>query len=232
MRQGKIASPKARLCELILSKIGPLRENAHILDIGGGEGFFVEQALRAYKNVKVTLVEPQAEERMMTLERVKVHRKLVEDWLQTTPAELYDVIVAMDLVEHLRNPLEVMAKIITTRLRPGGTIILTTPDAASRYRRLLGPFWPHYKVEHLTYPSKGALSKLAETACLDVRECSSFGKPLPLGYIITVLKNFGPATTRALGRIVDLLVPTSLRGLHVCIPSGELLLHATKTVER
>jgi hypothetical protein len=228
MRQSRVPASKSRLCQLILSKVAPMQADAHILDIGGGEGYFVEETLRAAPNVKMTLIEPQADEKLAASGRVTVHRKLVEEWLSSTPPEQYDIIVAMDLIEHLRRPLEVMKEVVDTRLKVGGTLIMTTPDAASGFRKVLGPLWPHYKVEHLTYPSPRALQKFADRAGLSVRECSSLAKPLPLGYMIAVLRNFGPSAVRAVGRCVDLLCPSAIRGVHVRIPSGELLFVATK----
>ncbi len=228
MRQGNIAEPKKRLCQLILSKLSPLPDTARILDIGGGEGFFASEVLQSLPNAHVTLVEPQAEETRFAPDRVAVHRKLVEDWLNSTSPELYDAIVGMDLIEHLRHPTLVMAELVRTRLKKGGRLILTTPDAASWYRKLLGPVWPHYKVEHLTYPSKKALSSFAIEAELELQECSSLAKPLPVGYIIAVLRQFGPLPLRAIGRVIDIITPKFARGCHVRLPSGELLFVAFK----
>ena len=121
-----------------------------------------------------------------------------------------------------------MKEVVETRLKAGGTLILTTPDAASCYRKALGPLWPHYKVEHLTYPSARALRKFADQAGLSIRECSSLAKPLPLGYMIAVLRNFGPSAIRKVGWCVDMVCPSFVRGVHVRIPSGELLFVATK----
>jgi hypothetical protein len=165
---------------------------------------------------------------MFPSDRVTVHQKNVEDWLRTTPPILYDSIIAMDLIEHVRFPARVVLDVVKTRLKDGGTLILTTPDAASLHRKALGPLWPHYKVEHLTYPSRKALARLAEQTGLEISECVSLAKPLPIGYIIKVLKNFGPTPVRILGRVIDAICPTCIRGHHVSIPSGELVFIAIK----
>lgn len=228
MRQGRVPSSKARLCQLVLSKLSSIPEGAQILEIGGGEGFFVQEVLKTTSDVRVTLVEPQADMSALAHERVNVHCKLVEDWLKCASDEQYDAIVAMDLIEHLRLPADVMGTLVSTKLKPGGLLIVTTPDAGSRYRKYLGNLWPHYKVEHLSYPSVPALNKLAERLDLNVRECSALAKPLQLGYLIAVLQNFGPRLVRMLGRLVDAICPTCIRDIHVRIPSGELIFVATK----
>jgi hypothetical protein len=88
--------------------------------------------------------------------------------------------------------------------------------------------WPHYKVEHLTYPSPDALKRFAESAGLEVCECSSLAKPLQVGYLIAVLKKFGPTLIRKFGVFIDAICPTLIRSWHVKIPSGEILFLAGK----
>lgn len=229
MRQGSVPASKSRLCQLMISKVGELPPNPEILEIGGGEGFFVKEILAARPDARVTLVEPQADTSLFPAEKVIVHKMLIEEWLSSTQPLRYDVIIAMDLIEHLRNPTAVIKQISEDRLKPGGRIVISTPDAGSLFRRTLGSYWPHYKVEHLTYPSTGALMELASHAKLEIIEMQSLAKPLPIGYLVAVLRNFGPSLTRWFGRIAEILIPNYLRRFHVRIPSGELLFVGRKS---
>jgi hypothetical protein len=56
-------------------------------------------------------------------------------------------------------------------LRPGGALVLGTPDGGSAWRRLLGSRWPSYKVpEHVAFYDRRTLSRLFTDAGLrDVR---------------------------------------------------------------
>ena len=228
MREGKTPSSKARLCQMMVEKLSALPSSPQVLEIGGGEGHFVKELLNSRPTSSITLVEPQADRTLFPADKVTVHNMLVEEWLNTQPPTQYDAVVAMDLIEHLRDPIHVMRQIVTTRLKPGGTLIITTPNADSIFRTCLGRFWPHYKVEHLTYPSHKALRRLADNAGLNVRELRGLAKPLQIGYLITILRNFGPQSIRALGTILDTVSPSFLRPWHVRIPSGELLFVATR----
>jgi cyclopropane fatty-acyl-phospholipid synthase-like methyltransferase len=212
-----------------MSKLGELPPNPTVLEIGGGEGFFVGELLKARPDARISLVEPQADPSLFPADKVEVHKMLIEEWLEKTPPQQYDVIVAMDLIEHLRDPSSVMKRISEERLKLGGTLVITTPDAGSLFRRALGRFWPHYKVEHLTYPSTGALEKLACHVGLDVVEMKPLAKPLQIGYLIAVLRNFGPLATRWLGRISECVIPDCMRAYHVRLPSGELLFVGRKS---
>lgn len=228
LRQGRTPSSKARLCQMIVEKLGALPSPAEVLEIGGGEGHFVKELLKARPTSSITLVEPQADRALLPEDKVTVHNMLVEEWMNTQPPMLYDAVVAMDLIEHLRDPIGVIRQIVRTRLKPGGTLIITTPNAGSIFRTCLGRYWPHYKVEHLTYPSHKALRLLASDAGLNVVELHGFAKPLQIGYLITILRNFGPQAIRLLGRALDTTCPSFLRSWHVQVPSGELLFVATR----
>jgi 2-polyprenyl-3-methyl-5-hydroxy-6-metoxy-1,4-benzoquinol methylase len=148
---------------------------------------------------------------------------LIEAWMSSCAPKQYDVIVAMDLIEHLRQPLKVMKELLTQRLKPGGRIVVTTPNASSVLRKMMGSYWPHYKVEHLTYPTKDSMRILAKESSLRTVELASLAKPLEIDYLLTVMKNFGPPASRRVGSILDSICPRSLRNWHVQIPSGELV---------
>jgi hypothetical protein len=229
MREGQTPAPKARLCRMILEKLGPLPHSPQALEIGGGEGHFVRELLTSHPTCSITLVEPQADPAIFPKDKVTVYNMLVEEWMNTQGPAQYDVIVAMDLIEHLREPVEVIRQLVNTHLKPGGTLIITTPNARSIFRRCLGRLWPHYKVEHLTYPSVKALCRLSSECGLHIRELQGLAKPLQIGYLITILKNFGPQAVRTIGRIIDALCPAFMRPWHVRIPSGELLFVATRS---
>lgn len=232
MRQGRAPASKSRLCQLIISKLGELPANPQVLEIGGGEGFFLKELLKARPDARITLVEPQADTTLFPADKVTVHKMLIEEWLATNGQSQYDAIIAMDLIEHLRDPMSVIRRISDSHLKPGGKIVVTTPDAGSTFRGALGRFWPHYKVEHLTYPSTAALQHLARNAKLEVVELKSLAKPLQVGYLIAVLRNFGPNAVRWCGRMAERIIPNFVRTWHVTIPSGELLFVGRKSARR
>ena len=228
MRQGRGIVSKSRLCKFILSKIGPISQNQSVLEIGGGEGYFVRELLAVYPGIDVTIIEPQADESQFTGHKVTIHKMPIESWLTCSSDRRYDVIVAMDLIEHLRQPLEVFKTLVSTKLNEGGKLIITTPNSVSIFRHMLGRFWPHYKVEHLNYPTNNALSHLAQETNLRITELSSLSKPLQIDYILTILQSFGPQAVRKVGRILSRLCPHFIRTWHLVMPSGELLFVAAK----
>ena len=53
---------------------------------------------------------------------------------------MLDIIVLLDVIEHLPDPPSTLA-LCRKHLNPGGVIVITTGDFASFYARLAGPRW-------------------------------------------------------------------------------------------
>jgi len=62
--------------------------------------------------------------------------------------DFFDIITMIDFIEHVGAPMSILVK-ASRLLRPGGQLVILTPNADSLSRRLMGLRWLHYKVEHL-----------------------------------------------------------------------------------
>ena len=87
-----------------------------------------------------------------------------------------------DLLEHVTSPVEIL-RLASALLRPGGCILITTPNTHSLSHRLMGNRWTHYKVEHLFYPNPPAMRLMAEKAGLRVELCKTADKAVNLDYL-------------------------------------------------
>ena len=137
----------------------------------------------------------------------------------------FDYVFLFDVLEHLARPGEVLCA-IKRLLGDGGRIVLTLPDAGSLSRKLMGRLWVQYKLEHLQYPS-GEWHTLAAAWDLKVQRRERFYKRLPLGYLLSVGRNFGPPVVQQLVRAAAHLVPTALHGLPLSVPLGKNLVVLT-----
>jgi SAM-dependent methyltransferase len=75
----------------------------------------------------------------------------------------FDVVVMFDVIEHVRNPLDVMTR-VNGLLRESGRFFIATPSLDSWSATLLGRNWMEYKVEHLWYFNRNAMQLLLEKA--------------------------------------------------------------------
>jgi hypothetical protein len=72
------------------------------------------------------------------------------DLEQSELCNTFDLVTAIDVVE--AADLQQFRRHLTTALRPGGTVIILTGDAASRSARLLGRYWLYLNyAEHVTF---------------------------------------------------------------------------------
>jgi SAM-dependent methyltransferase len=72
------------------------------------------------------------------------------------PPGQYDVVVMLELLEHVERPASYLAE-AHRLLRPGGGLLLSMPDYDSLTRRLIGAEWRIFSPEHLHYFTRQSL---------------------------------------------------------------------------
>ncbi len=117
----------------------------------------------------------------------------------------FDVIVLLDVIEHLENPGEDLAQ-MAALLNPGGMIVLTTGDFSALLARAMGRRWRLMTPpQHQWFFTPASLSRLALRSDLEVQSCEHPGKTVPVSLIFHQLKRMTglglPAWPRALGRV-------------------------------
>jgi SAM-dependent methyltransferase len=86
----------------------------------------------------------------------------------------FDLIVAMDVIEHVPSP-RALFKRLVERLTPGGRLVITTGDGANWLWRLLGARWWYcYFPEHIAFISRRWLRYHAATLGVSVHLASTF----------------------------------------------------------
>ncbi len=74
--------------------------------------------------------------------------------------QTFDCVMSVHVIEHVHRPQLFLAQLLE-RLRPGGLLLIATPDAGSLWRSLMGRRWPSYKLpEHLLYLDRHTLPRL------------------------------------------------------------------------
>ena len=152
-----------RAADWVLARLERYRGGgSHLLDMGCGTGFFLEQARGAGWDVR----------------GIELSRWMVERARERLPGDVvrqggydsghfremsFDVVVAIDVIEHVTDP-EHFVREIAARLRPGGVACLVTPDIGSLVAKVLREGWWYIQVPHLSYFDRSTLGRLA-TRC-------------------------------------------------------------------
>jgi 2-polyprenyl-3-methyl-5-hydroxy-6-metoxy-1,4-benzoquinol methylase len=132
----------------LLDKFEYYRKNNRILDIGCGSGFFLEVAKNRGWQVFGTEYTVEAIE-ICNKKEISMHLgKLDPLWFDEN---FFDIIVSIEVIEHINNPLEELNN-IKTILREGGLFYFTTPNFNSIERFILRDKYSVIEYpEHLSY---------------------------------------------------------------------------------
>lgn len=116
----------------LLNKFEPYRKNNRILDIGAGCGFFLKIAHQRGWEIYGTEIDESAVEKC---EETQLKMSFGEIQDIRFPEDFFDVIVHIEVIEHVNNPNQYIQE-ISKILRPGGITYLSTPNfnAIHRYR--------------------------------------------------------------------------------------------------
>src|SRR5262249_34567562 len=140
------AAPERRYEEWLAEaecKVG----RGRLLEVGAGSGAFSRVALRRGWDVDATEVSASGL-RLLREPGVTVHAGDLADI--HLPAAAFDLAVSLEVIEHVAEPSAHLEK-LGRLTRPGGLLLLTTPNFGGLSRRLLGMRWRVVVPEHLGY---------------------------------------------------------------------------------
>ena len=121
----------------IIAEFSRYRQTNRLLDVGCGAGLLLEAARDNGWEAQGVDVSASSVNHVRLLGLEAFHGELKQARLE---AEQFDVITAVEIVEHLFEPVTVVTE-IHRLLRPGGLFWLTTPHALGLTSRLKGLDW-------------------------------------------------------------------------------------------
>ncbi len=158
-----------RILEGVIERIVKPPRDARVLELGAGTGHNLSMLAR-FGNVEASELDEGA--RMLASERLG--RPVVEAALPDLsmfPADAYDLIALLDVLEHVPDDSGSLAA-IKQRLKPGGALLLTVP---------INPWmWSAHDVAHHHHRRyrKREIRQLAEDAGYDIQLLSPFNSLL------------------------------------------------------
>jgi 2-polyprenyl-3-methyl-5-hydroxy-6-metoxy-1,4-benzoquinol methylase len=122
--------------------------------------------------------------------------------LETSPYPdgFFDLITMWDVVEHVVDPYSLLRR-AQSLLAPGGLLVIETQDIDSRFARLLGPRWHHYKhEEHIYHFTASTIRTLLGACGLEVADITHRygGKYVSFDFIAERASRLHPALSRLL----------------------------------
>jgi SAM-dependent methyltransferase len=183
------------------------RPGGRLLELGCAYGFFLEEARRT--GFDVHGVELAAEAAAAARARgLDVVTGVADDACLDRIGE-FDVLVLLDVIEHLEDPRETLAACVR-RLAPGGVVVVTTGDFGSPVARLAGRSWRLMTPpQHLWFFTRAAMERIAARLGLSLVAVDHPWKIVPASLIRFQLRRMlgrppGPAAASRIGLPVNL----------------------------
>jgi SAM-dependent methyltransferase len=181
--------------------------SGRLLDVGCAYGFFLQEAKRHFAVAGIEIAAEAAAHA-----RANGLNVLTGVATPDMMARLgtFDVIVMLDVIEHVPDPHETIA-LCAQHLAPGGIMVLTTGDFGSPVARLTGASWRLMTPpQHLWFFTRESMARLAGRAGLVFEGFDHPWKIVPLSLIVFQLARMFGARPKAPKGASRIGVPVNL----------------------
>ena len=179
---------RRRMARRLLDLLARHVPRGRLLEVGCGYGLLLDEARR--RGYEVEGVELSAAAVRYARERfgLPVEEIALEDAALAAQAsdKRYDSVLAVDILEHLDDPVLAIERLCAL-LAPGGALLITTPDPTSLVARLAGSRWWCYEPAHACLIPRDTLRELIRARGLVLSEDLTSAQSFTLGYWLTGL---------------------------------------------
>lgn len=212
------------MADVIQRVRGDLR-GLRVLDVGCFTGDFLE--VMASRGCDVYGVELQDDAVAEANRKFPGHVFKVDVAATEFPDQRFDVITLLAVVEHVIDPERLLRGAID-RLKPGGLVVIETPNSGSLMARIMRRQWPPYApVEHIHLFTERALRIVLDRAGVRSSRRRRHWKRLPLSYVFPMLESFSPGLRRVVTPLYRIL-PRRIRELALPLYIGEMIVLGSK----
>ena len=200
--------------------------HGRVLDVGCAAGYFLRVMHDHGHDVHGVEVSPAiAKEAVAALGADRVHTGTLEEAVAAKGwrEQSFDLVTLWDVIEHVPDP-QALLRTARPLLAPHGKLLIETQNVTSRWARLLGKRWHHYKHdEHIYHFDPTTIRRLLADCGFEVQQ---LGAAYAGKYV-----SFGFVAERAgrLGALAGLLAKplTLLRGCNLYVnPRDEIIVVA------
>ena len=167
-----------------LDRIREIQNGGRLLEVGCGRGEFLRVASDSFD---VFGVEPNPELASDAKRDAPIHEGLIEE----VSLSDFDVGASFHVIEHVNSPSHFIGE-IGKRLRPGGVIVLETPDIGSLSFRLMKSRWRQLIPEHYFFFDQKTLHRLLSNNGFEVRKIVRVGKYVSLSLLLNRFGRYLP----------------------------------------
>jgi SAM-dependent methyltransferase len=209
---------------LLEPHLNALPSRTSALDIGAGDGTFVEELL-ALGFTNVVGVEPSEAPIEAAKPAIRGYLKCgVFDADQFTAGSL-DLITCFQVIEHVWDPAKITSDALAL-LKPGGLFFIVAHDRRAFSARVMGTKSPIFDIEHLQLFDKPTGAALLRNAGFDSIKVSSVRNKYPVDYWIKLF----PLPMTLKSGVRGLAATSGIGKLLLPLPAGNLAVIGRKPI--
>ena len=225
-QKAKYTDPKAIELEYkrrhkLIARAG-FKKGDRLLEIGCGAGQFIMTCVDEYDWHGMDFSPEGIEEahnRLPQLNADRLKAAPIEEYTPDLSDGLFDGVVVFDTIEHVYEA-QVMLERAANWLKPGGKMIVTTPDIGARFARLLGRRWPFMTPpEHLSFFTRPSMAAALARVGLKTIYSRSLGKFANVAFVIYKAGRVG-LLPKSFG---TLAAKIGLGKLTIYVPTGDVM---------
>lgn len=201
---------------LLEPHLAALPSRTSALDIGAGDGAFVEELL-ALGFTDVVGVEPSEAPIQAAKPAIRGHLKSGIFVAEEFRAGSLDLITCFQVIEHVWDPVKITRDALSL-LKPGGLFFIVAHNRRAFSARLMGTKSPIFDIEHLQLFDRATGAALLRNAGFDSITVSGVHNKYPVDYWIKLFPLSGSAKS-AVRRLAGI---SRIGNLLVSLPAGNL----------
>ena len=167
-----------------LDLIRKIKPSGKLIEIGCARGDFLRVAKEAFD---ASGVEPNPELADSSSQVAPVYRDIIE----RTPWTGFDVVASFHVIEHVDSPRSFI-RAAAERLKPGGLLVIETPNIDSLPFKILKSRWRQFIPEHYFFFDRKTIARLLSDHGLQTDSIASIGKYASLDLIANRLARYVP----------------------------------------
>jgi SAM-dependent methyltransferase len=139
----------------------------------------------------------------------------------------FDAAAMYHVIEHVPSPRRELGE-LRRIIKPGGWLVLETPNIATVWYRLLGARWRQFIPDHIFFFTPRTMTRLCEGCGFEVRELRSVGKAMSLRLFINRLGRYHRPSATLLEAVCDRL---NLSDLTIRLKLGDVMRLYARRIE-
>ena len=221
----EIKGLKSTYLKILRKARGNILSTDAILEVGGGNGFFLEALVDAgFQNVSG--IEPSKQ--AIQSSRFDIKPKMILGMMESgkVEKEKFDAVAMFHVLDHLEFP-EITIKECLETLKPGGTFVVAVHNVESISARILKSRSPIIDVEHTYLYSRKTGVQLLLNAGLTQIQCRSYSNRYSLAYLIQLV----PIPKKLKEGILESPLLALLALMRFTLPLGNIWIAGVKPVQ-